>query len=81
MSPYNPKCDGFVERFHKTLCQKFASYFNSNQTNWDLYLPLVLFAYRTSQQTTSKDSPFTLLYGRNPMYSWALVPLDLEKNK
>ena len=72
-SPYNPKCDGLVERFNKTLCQMLASYCNSNQTNWDLYLPLVLFAYRTSQQTTSKESPFTLLYGREPR-----LPSDLD---
>jgi hypothetical protein len=61
-APYNPKCDGLVERFNRTLCQMLASYSDSNQSNWDLYLPLVLFAYRTSQQTTSGDSPFSLLY-------------------
>ena len=65
-SPYNPKCDGLTERFNKTLCQMLAAYSNSNQTNWDLYLPLVLFAYRTSEQSTSEDSPFALLYGREP---------------
>jgi hypothetical protein len=43
-----------------------AAYSNSNQTNWDLYLPLVLFAYRTSTQATTGESPFALLYGREP---------------
>jgi hypothetical protein len=65
-SPYNPKCDGLVERFNKTLCQMLAAYSDSNQTNWDLYLPLVLFAYRTSEQASSEASPFSLLYGREP---------------
>lgn len=41
-------------------------YSNSNQTNWDLYLPLVLFAYRTSEQSSTGNSPFSLLYGRKP---------------
>jgi transposase InsO family protein len=68
-TPYNPKCDGLVERFNKTLCQMLAAYSNSNQTNWDVYLPLVLFAYRTSQQTTTGESPFALLYGREPNLS------------
>ena len=65
-APYNPKCDGLVERFNRTLCQMLASYSNANQTNWDLYLPLVLFAYRTSAQATTGESPFNLLYGREP---------------
>lgn len=43
-----------------------AAYSDSNQTNWDQYLPLVLFAYRTSEQATTKASPFSLLYGREP---------------
>ena len=51
-----------------------AAYSNSNQTNWDLYLPLVLFAYRTSEQSTSRESPFSLLYGREPR-----LPSDLDR--
>ncbi|CAF1025861.1 unnamed protein product [Brachionus calyciflorus] len=43
-----------------------SAYSNLNQTNWDLFLPLVLFAYRTSQQATTSFSPFELLYGREP---------------
>ena len=65
-APYNPKCDGLTERFNKTLCKMLAAYSNSNQSNWDLYLPLVLFAYRTSTQSTTGESPFALLYGREP---------------
>ena len=70
-TPYNPKCDGLTERFNKTLCKMLAVYSDSNQTNWDLYLPLVLFAYRTSQQTTTGSSPFELLYGPR-------LPSDLD---
>lgn len=63
-APYNPKCDGLVERFNRTLCDMLKAYSNTNQSNWDLYLPIVLFAYRTSEQATTKRSPFELLYGR-----------------
>ena len=65
-TPYNPKCDGLTERFNKTLCHMLAAYSNSNQTNWDLYLPLVLYAYRTSEQKSTGISPFEAVYGRNP---------------
>jgi hypothetical protein len=44
-----------------------------HQTNLDLYLPLVLFAYRASQQTTTGSSPFELLYGRE-----VRLPSDFE---
>jgi predicted aspartyl protease len=74
-APYNPKCDGLVERFNKTLCKMLAAYSDSNQSNWDLYLPLVLLAYRTSEQSTTNNSPFELLYGRE-----ARLPTDLDFN-
>lgn len=50
-----------------------ASYTNDCQTNWDLYLPITLFAYRISIQQTTRESPFRLLYGRDPR-----LPSDLE---
>ena len=65
-APYNPKCDGLTERFNKTLCHMLAAYSDSDQTNWDLYLPLVLYAYRTSEHSAINISPFEALYGRNP---------------
>ena len=73
-APYHPQCDGLVERFNKTLCQMLSAYSNSNQNNWDIYLPLVLLAYRTSEQASTKESPFHLLYGRD-----AKLPSDLDK--
>ena len=41
-TPYHPQCDGLIERFNKTLCKMLSAYANSNQTNWNLYLPLVI---------------------------------------
>jgi hypothetical protein len=61
---WNPKCDGLVERFNKTLSQMLAAYSDANQTSWDIYLNLVLFAYRTSKQDSTEKTPFELLYGR-----------------
>ena len=39
---------------------------SDNQIGWDEFLPAILFAYRTSPQATTGDSPFYLLYGREP---------------
>ena len=39
---------------------------DKNAGDWDQQLPYVLFAYRASQQESTKESPFFLLYGRDP---------------
>ena len=33
---------------------------------WDKQLPLLLFAYRSTVQDSAKESPFFILYGRDP---------------
>ena len=37
-----------------------------NGKDWDKHLPYVLFAYRSSLQQSTGESPFYLLYGRDP---------------
>ena len=36
-----------------------------NGKNWDTQIPFVLFAYRSSPQESTCESPFFLLYGRD----------------
>jgi hypothetical protein len=63
-SSYHPESQGLVERFNKTLCHLLKSYVSSNQKDWCSYLDLVLFAYRTSPQSSSRITPFELVHGR-----------------
>ena len=63
---YHPACDGQVERFNNTLAEAISMFVNSEQTDWDLYIPSILFAYRVSPCVSTGDSPFYLLYGREP---------------
>lgn len=63
---YHPQCDAIVERFNSTIAQSLSMYVSTDQKDWDVYLPSVLFAYRVSPQATTLDSPFYLLYGREP---------------
>jgi hypothetical protein len=55
---------GLVKRFNRTLFKMLSAYSNSNQTNLDFYISIVLFTYTTSKQTTTCESPFELIYGR-----------------
>ena len=63
---YHPQTDGLVERFNQTLTDMLAKTVERDGKNWDVRLPYVLFAHRTSSQESTKESPFYLLYGRDP---------------
>ena len=65
MSAYNSQTDGLVERFNRTLTSMLAKTVERGGKDWDQKLPYVLFAYRASQQQSTLESPFFLLYGRD----------------
>ena len=70
---YHPQCDGLVERFNGTLVQSLSHYVSSSQKDWDRYLNPVLFGYRISPSELTGESPFFLLYGRQPR-----LPMDVS---
>ena len=63
---YHPQTDGLVERYNQTLTAMLAMSVHKGGPEWDELLPYVLFAYRASQQASTRESPFYLLYGRDP---------------
>ena len=69
---YHPQTDGLVERFNGTLAQSLSMYTSTNQTDWDVYIPAVLFGYRVSPHSSTGETPFYLLYGREPR-----LPVDV----
>src|ERR1044072_3113536 len=72
-SSYHPQTNGLVERFNKTLCESLAKV-SEKETKWDEHIQEVLFGYRTNRQSTTKMTPFYLMYGRESV-------LPIEENE
>ena len=63
-TPYNPACNGLVERFNGTLKTMLKKLCAEKPKQWDRYIDPLLFAYREAPQDSLGFSPFELLYGR-----------------
>lgn len=58
-TPYHPQTDGLTERFNQGKSRKFV---NEIGSDWDQWLPYILFAYREVPQVSTGFSPFELLF-------------------
>ena len=72
-TPYHPQTNGLVERFNRTMIEKLARLTTEHLNEWDRYIAPVLFSYRVNKHSTTKVSPFFLVYGRE-----AKLPIDDE---
>jgi hypothetical protein len=70
---YRPQSNGLVERFNRTLGTALAKYVQEDPRTWDRYLHGVLWAYRSTVQSSTKFSPYELCYGLK-----GRQPVDLD---
>jgi hypothetical protein len=63
---YHPQTDGEVERFNHTLEVQLRAQVGRNHRDWDLYLPAATYAYNTAPHAATGETPFFLVYGRDP---------------
>ncbi|XP_048255106.1 uncharacterized protein LOC125381705 [Haliotis rufescens] len=56
-TPFNPKSDGMVERFNKTVVDILAKYLDPlcQQKDWDKNLPFALMDYRSAAHESNKQ--------------------------
>ena len=71
-TPFHPMCDGLTERQNRTIKAMLQAYIDSARTKWDKALKFIQFAYNSAVNTTTKCTPFELVYGRKPK-----IPIDL----
>jgi hypothetical protein len=71
---YHPRTNGAVESLNKVLGKALSKYLvGKSRHSWDDYLNQALFAARVRIHSTTKQSPFFLLYGRD-----ARLPTDMN---
>jgi len=64
---YHPQGYSMVKRLNRSLLQMLRSYV-TQEADWECYLPLVMFAYRTTVHSSTKVSPFMLMFGRQASF-------------
>jgi hypothetical protein len=68
----HPQTDGQIEVVNRTLSAMLRAILKKNLKMWEECLPHVEFAYNRAEHSTTKVSPFQVVYGFNPR-----APIDL----
>jgi len=63
---YHPQTDGQTEVVNRTLEMYLRCFICDKPTEWVQWLPWVEYTYNTSWHSSTKKTPFELVYGRPP---------------
>jgi hypothetical protein len=63
--------NGTVESFNKVLENALTNIYNINIDEWDLNVPVVLWAYRMTSNNLTRNTPFKIVYSQE-----VVVPLE-----
>jgi hypothetical protein len=64
---FHPQTDGQTERVNRVLEDMLRAFVCARQSDWDVYLPSVEFAYNNSVHFSTGFSPFFMMYGKDPI--------------
>jgi hypothetical protein len=72
----HPETDGQTERTNRTIEEILRHFVNSKASNWRECLPLAEFAYNTAIHSSTKRSPFEVVYGYRPKSPVDFLTID-----
>ena len=65
-APYHPQSNGKLEVFHKYLKPTLKKLCEKDLSNWNKYINQVLASYRVTPNIVTAETPFFLVYQRDP---------------
>ena len=65
-APYHQQSNGKLEVFHKYLKTTLKKLCEKDPSSWDKYINQVLPSYRAAPNLATAETPFFLVYGRDP---------------
>src|SRR5215472_6848877 len=71
-TPYHPQANGLVESKNKMMIQILEKHCHDHQRDWDKYIPMAVLEYNCTENYTTKETPYFLVYGIEPR-----SPLDV----
>ena len=69
VTPYHSASNGGVERTFRTWQDRIAKMPGDKNRNWDLLVPAATYCYNTAVHSSTKYTPFYLMYGRESRLS------------
>ena len=76
-SPYYPRSNGKIERFHRYLKKNFQTVTLQGRS-WEVELPQILMSYRSIPHPTTKKTPASMLFNREIRTKLPEVDLQTE---
>lgn len=78
---YRPCSNGIIEKFNGTLEKMIQGFVNKNTDNWDVYIGILMSAYRSTQHPATGYTPNMLMLGREVLLpSQIIFPLPPTQN-
>ncbi|MBW0557819.1 hypothetical protein O181_097534 [Austropuccinia psidii MF-1] len=78
---FHPETDGQTERVNQIIEQYLSMYVIYHQDNWHTWIPLAELSYNNAEHSSTKQSPFFTIYGRNLSFDSIHVSQDSPAGK